>query len=277
MEKTLRDTYLQALHAIEDAGGIEGNALRPIVCAFNATVPADRVGLAMIAAALHERQRRGYPAQWDAAQRDALTSMVFPEGASTTDGIGGSAVLPLLRLDRAQEERTDLLHEYVARMADAVHDRAARQPMEYILAELIANIWDHAETARGFIAVGADQHTMTMAVVDAGLSIPLSYARQGIEFPDALSYDSAAIDAALNGQSTRPQGGRGYGVRTSAALAVDGWRGSCLIASQRALWYHANGASPEREVGLLLWAGTVIAFSLPLPLRTVDLYGYIER
>lgn len=277
MEKTLHNTYLQALHAIEDAGGIEGESLRPIACPFDPAVPADRLGLAMVAAALHERQRRGYVGEWDTARRGALSSIAFPDGTCTADGIGSSAALPILRLDRAREERADTLHAFVVRLADVVHDHAARQPMEYILAELTANIWDHAETESGFIAGSADQRVMTIAIVDAGLSIPLSYVRRGVEFVDALSYDSAAIDAALKGQSTRPQGGRGYGLRTSAALAVDGWRGSCLIASQRALWYHANGASPEREVGLPLWAGTVVAFSLPLPLRAVDLYTYVER
>lgn len=277
MEDQLRIVYTRALQAIADAGGIEGDALKPISCPFDPAVPADRLGLAMIAAALHERQRRGYAVEWGAAQRDALMTIGFPEGVASVAALGESAALPILTLERTLQERTDVLHAYVERTIGAIHDRVVMQPIEYVLTELTANIWDHAETERGFIAAGVDRDTLVITVVDAGLSIPLSYARRGIEFPDALSHDLATIDAALEGRSARPQGGRGYGLRTSTALVVEGWGGSLLLASQRALRYHAFGREPHGAVGLPSWAGTVVAVSLPLPLRPVDFYAYVER
>lgn len=277
MDDHLQQTYRRALHVIADAGGIEGDALKPIACPFDPVVPADRLGLAMIAAALYERQRRGYAGEWESAKRDALVAIGFPAGNAAGGDRGERAALPMLILERASQERTDALHAYAERVIDTMQERTALQPIEYILTELTANIWDHAETERGFIAAGVDQNALVIAVVDAGLSIPLSYARRGIEFPHNLSHDLASLEAALDGKSARPQGGRGYGLRTSAALVMDGWGGSFLLASQRALRYHASGMSPQHEVGLPLWSGTVVALSLPLPLRSVDLYAYVER
>lgn len=277
MRDQLRAVYTRALQAIADAGGIEGDTLKPIACPFDPAVPADRLGLAMIAAALHERQRRGYAAAWESAKRDALSAIGFPDGSAAVGARGVHQALPILILERASQERTDALHAYAERVIGTMQDRRALQPIEYILTELTANIWDHAETERGFIAAGVDQNALIIVVVDAGLSIPFSYARRGIEFPRGLSYDIASLEAALEGKSARPQGGRGYGLRTSAALVVEGWGGSFLLASQRALRYHAFGTSPQREIELPLWNGTVVAVSLPLPLRSVDLYAYVER
>ncbi|MBI4434643.1 hypothetical protein HY635_02400 [Candidatus Uhrbacteria bacterium] len=277
MTNDLRATYLRALQTIADAGGIEGDALRPIACPFDPAMPADRLGLAMIAAALHERQRRGYAVEWDAVNRDVLTMIAFPNGASSLPMFEASAALSMLSLIRSSHEREALLHAYVMRVVRAINDRSAMQPIAYVLTELTANIWDHAETERGFVVAGIDRHALVIAVVDAGLSIPLSYDRRGIKFPDSPSHDLAAIDAALEGRSARPQGERGYGLRTSAALVMDGWSGSFLLASRRALRYRAPGGSPLGEVGLSPWAGTVVAVTLPLPLRPVDLYAYVER
>lgn len=277
MDQTIRDVYLRALRAIENAGGIEGDVLRPIACPFDPAIPGDCLGIAMVAAALYERQRRGYAAEWDAARRELLTAVAFPIGATTIATIETGTTLPLINLPRVSHDRGDILHALVERIVGAICDSAALQPIAYILTELTANIWDHAEEERGFVSAGVDRHTLSIAVVDAGLSVPFSYARRGIEFPDAPSHDLAAIDAALEGRSARPQGGRGYGLRTSAALVVDGWGGSFLLASRRALRYRASGTDVQGEAGLLSWAGTVVAASLPLPLRPVDFYSYVER
>lgn len=277
MEDQLRQVYTRALKVIVDAGGIEGDALRPISCPFHPAVPADRLGLAMVAAALHERQHRGYAVEWDTTQRDAFTAIAFPKGVSSLSTLEANGVLPILTLMRSSQEREAMLHAYVTHVTNAINDRSAMQPIAYVLTELTANIWDHAETERGFIVAGTDSEMCVIAVVDAGLSIPLSYARRGIKFPDTHAHDLAAIDAALEGRSARPQGGRGYGLRTSAALVVDGWSGSFLLASRGALRYRASGEDPHGEVGLPTWTGTVVAVSFPLPLRPVDLYAYVER
>lgn len=272
MEDQLRQVYTQALQVIADAGGIEGDALRPIACPFDPAMPADRLGLAMIAAALDERQRRGYAAEWESVRRDALAAIAFPEGARTSmTTVEHGDPFPLLRLERAHADRDATITAYAERVAARVGE-GARQPIAYVLTELVANIWDHAETDVGFVLAGVGDDRLVLAVVDAGISIPLTYARRDIAFPD----DTAAVRAALEGKSARPQGGRGYGIRTSAAIATRGWGGALLLASRHATVLQTADGEAARGTSPLHWNGTIVAIEAPLPLRAIDLYAYVE-
>lgn len=274
MEDQLRAVYTRALQAIADAGGIEGDALRPITCPFDPGVPVDRLGIAMIAAVLSERQRRGYAEEWHTeppTRRGAYGAIAFPEGVKTIAGdpLGDAALL--LRLERAHADRDDTLAGYTERIAARVSG-AAHQPIAYILTELTANIWDHAETDTGFVFAGVSDRQLVLAVVDAGMSIPFTYARRNIIFPD----DLAALRAALAGRSARPQGGRGYGIRTSAAMATRGWGGTLLIGSRHATLLQTADGEAAHDLVSMPWNGTVVGMNIPLPLRAFDFYAYVE-
>ncbi|MFH1099027.1 MAG: ATP-binding protein [Candidatus Uhrbacteria bacterium] len=268
----LQAVYVRALQTIADAGGIEGDELRPIACPFDPAVPADRLGLAMIAAALHERQRRGYVVEWNAPQRGAFSAIAFPEGVRTSAAIASYGdQFPLLRIERAHADRDATITAYAERIAVHVSE-TARQPIAYVLTELVANIWDHAETETGIVLAGVGGGHFVLIVVDAGISIPFTYARRDIAFPD----DTAAVRAALTGRSARPQGGRGYGIRTSAAIATRGWGGALLLASRHAMVLQTVDGETVRDTAPLHWNGTIVVIEAPLPLRAIDLYAYVE-
>ena len=251
MDHALHTIYLRALQAIADAGGIEGDALRPIVFVPDPMRPEDCVGYALVAAALHERLRRGYAAP------------------PRTDGGGTDGLL--LQLERGHPEREQLLTSFGVQCVRRLGP-GAEQPLQYLLAELTANIWDHAEIDVGFVAFGTGARTCALAVVDAGVSIPLSYVRRDIVFAS----DTAAVEAALEGKSARPQGGRGYGLRTSAKIVIEGWGGTLLLASRHATVLRSREGRETKDTDPLHWNGTVIAIEAPLPLPSVDLYRYVE-
>lgn len=253
----LRAVYNRALQTIADAGGIEGDVLKPIAYDADPAQPERCVGSAIIAAALYERARRGY-----------ATALPPSDGPSVE-----RSSCAFLVIERGHARREQHLSSFVDTCAQRIGQRESLQPLQYLFAELTANIWDHAETSVGFLAFGTGSQTCALAVVDTGISIPFSYARRDI----VLDGDRDALRAALSGRSARPQGGRGYGLRTSAALIIEGWDGTLLLASRHATVLRTEAGDDAQETSPLHWNGTVVAAALPLPLRSVDLYAYVER
>lgn len=252
MDDQLSKIVEQALARIESAGGIEGDTLKPIQTSWESTASSAIVGTLMLAGAIEERKQRGYRIDTDSATVDnTLTRM----------------------LQRADQSRDQHIDEFVQTLIKHARlNPTARQPLLYVLSELVANIWDHAEVDRGFIGARADSHSLTLAVADTGISIPLSYARRDITFPD----DIAALQAALQGRSARPQGGRGYGLRTSARMAVSGWGGVFLLVSRHALVTKSPQDETAKDMSPQVWNGTLAGMNIALPLGQFDFYAFIE-
>lgn len=122
MGNPLREVYTRALQAIADAGGIEGDVLRPIAYDTDSAQPERCVGSAIIAAALYERARRGYaaalpPSDGPSAERSSCAFLV---------------------IERGHARREQLLSVFAETCAQRIEQPESLQPLQYLLAELRA-------------------------------------------------------------------------------------------------------------------------------------------
>ncbi len=117
-----------------------------------------------------------------------------------------------------------------------------------------------------------------ICIVDCGKGILKSYQDSGImRFSDS----SSAISEAINGLSTKNlplAENRGYGIKTSRKMIVNGLGGYYSITSGDAMYIY----TPKNETILVLpnsikWKGTIVAIRMPFKdVRNFNYSLYLE-
>jgi hypothetical protein len=137
----------------------------------------------------------------------------------------------------------------------------------YLIDEAVNNIKDHAQTERGFLFTQfyPKAEYMDLCIADAGISILGSYQAAGRL--DITSH-SQAIEAALNGESTKDVAGRGFGIRTSRNMLVNGLGGRYYLMSGDSFLFSYPGGNEEIKIfpnnSGLNWVGTYLAMRIPV-------------
>lgn len=152
--------------------------------------------------------------------------------------------------------------------------------INYIIDESVANIKDHSESGNGYLFAQyyPDKKYIDICIVDCGKGILKSYQDSGImKFSDS----SSAISEAINGLSTKNlplAENRGYGIKTSRKMIVNGLGGYYSIISGDAMYIY----TPKNETILVLpnsikWKGTIVAIRMPFKdVRNFNYSLYLE-
>ncbi len=131
--------------------------------------------------------------------------------------------------------------------------------------EAIANIVDHSMEQRGFIFAQnyPSKNFMDVCIADNGLSILGAYNESGFS---EITTDELAIQNAVSGKSTKHEAhSRGFGIRTSKKMLVNGLKGKYFLLSGNAFIIHS--ISQEEIITLpvpLKWKGTILALRIPI-------------
>lgn len=144
----------------------------------------------------------------------------------------------------------------------------------YFIGELLDNIYEHSNFSTAYIMAQKYKNGSftEIGIIDNGISIPGSYENKGFNFNDI-----EALQQALKGLSTKDNE-RGYGLRTSLDILINGFEAECLIISRGAGLFlnKSNSYFCELEQNHI-FKGTLISTRLYITNREVNVYDYIEK
>jgi hypothetical protein len=150
----------------------------------------------------------------------------------------------------------------------------AQNAVYYPLAELITNIFDHSKQNVGFIfgQFYPKKNYLDICIVDRGRGLSGAYKQE----KNLILSDENAIKEVMQGNSTKPNNERGYGVRTSQKVVCEGLGGDFMMISGEAALISAN--KNEKLVSLkdFYWQGVIIAYRIPKPAGSIDISKYLE-
>lgn len=136
--------------------------------------------------------------------------------------------------------------------------------VRYMLSETFDNIVEHTEEENGWVMVQnyKNLNYLDICVADRGQGILNSYLNNNY---DNIQTHEQAINEAIHGLSTKNyEGNRGYGIRTSRRMLVDGLGGNYFIYSGNA--FYVWNEKIERIASLdeqYNWKGTFIVMRIP--------------
>lgn len=149
----------------------------------------------------------------------------------------------------------------------------------YVLEELTNNMYDHAGFSFAYVMIQRypKKGFVEIVFVDNGRTIPGSYESVGIK----CSEDNKYLQKALQGESTKKEIERGFGLGTSLNLVCEVIGGQMFIISREACML--ADSSSKRFLNIppeYNYQGTLITIRLPYPAQDVstgDFYATIEK
>ncbi len=150
-----------------------------------------------------------------------------------------------------------------------------QDPVSYLLSEMIANIYDHSKHKNAFVMAQKypKMNVVDFCIMDDGITIPICYKNYGHKIEE----DTDAIKMVFQGISTKREGGRGFGLRKTAQMLVDGFKAEYLLFS-------GNGGvimSGENKTlisskNIYRLGGTLIACQLKTNQDKIDIAKYYD-
>lgn len=148
--------------------------------------------------------------------------------------------------------------------------------LKYMVDETLDNITEHSDSDRGYIFAQAypTKGFLDVCIADRGINLLGSY----MKLPDnEISSDMEAIKAANRGLSSKnlPDAeNRGFGIKTSKQMLIQGLGGQYLMISGSSLYIKSRNldsfyAMPHG----LRWNGTIVALRIPYH---SDIFNYID-
>lgn len=153
--------------------------------------------------------------------------------------------------------------------------------LTYLISETIDNILEHACSKCGYISCQAYPRLgyIDLSIFDSGISLIGSFRESGRM--DETNSDTEAMEAIINDQvSTKNLPGaenRGFGIRTSRKMLVNGLGGEYLIYSGCALF--VSNPKGERIMGLpssIGVRGTLVAMRIPISKKGFSPVDYYQ-
>lgn len=190
----------------------------------------------------------------------------------SSDG-GTGTYVPIVRLSENRENSTESL--------DRVYQLQRNEPtlfgnesaFNYVVQELIDNIYNHSQFSLALI-MGQKYQTkgfVDFCFFDNGITIPKTFEDSGMKFKP-----NEAIASAINGLSSIHQD-RGFGLRTSARLCVQGLKGIIQVISGSGAVYYSNDETYHYSLSdPYRLNGTLITLRIPYPTESIDIYPYLE-
>lgn len=175
----------------------------------------------------------------------------------------------------------DRLEQVVQQIIQAQthYSPSLQAPLSYLLSELVCNINQHSRARQGYIFCQylKQERALCLCIADNGNNVFGSYIRTRTML-DRVTDEAIALQYANNGYSTKGLPERGYGLRTSRSMLVNGLHGAYFMLSGSAFYRH----TPTSEGAVLLpptivWDGTIVLLRIPIDVpQAFSLYNYLE-
>jgi len=150
---------------------------------------------------------------------------------------------------------------------------------KYMIDETLDNITEHSESDRGYIFAQAypTKGFLDVCIADRGINLLGSY----MKLPDnEIATDLEAIKAANRGLSSKnlPDAeNRGFGIKTSKQMLIQGLGGQYLMISGSSLYIKSRNLDSFYVMPHgLRWNGTIVALRIPYHSATFNYIDYIE-
>jgi hypothetical protein len=183
--------------------------------------------------------------------------------------------------DRESNIRDRLLEFMENRVKERLNlDTQLYIAVSYLIDEAVNNIKDHARTERGYLFTQfyPKKGFLDLCIADTGISLLGSYQAA---LREDITTDEQAIQAAIGGNSTKDDLHRGFGIRTSRNMLVNGLGGRYFLLSGNSFLFSRPG-HPEAVTVLppepgISWPGTYLAMRIPVQEQKDFQYNlYIE-
>ena len=177
---------------------------------------------------------------------DYLARIGFPLGCK----LEGDTFLPINHFSNK-----DNINEHISKISKHIENKIDKNfgfSVNYLLAELSDNIEQHSQFTQASIMTQyyPDKEYIDVGIFDNGISIPALFEKKGLKFSD----DCDAIKKAIEGISTKEESGRGFGLRTSKNLVLEGLNGEMYILSRKgALILNPKNKEKSQEIILALY------------------------
>lgn len=151
--------------------------------------------------------------------------------------------------------------------------------LKYLIGESVDNIIEHSDSERGYIFSQSypTKRYLDICIADNGITLLGSYHKMGNnKYTDHLM----AIRAANEGISTKnlPNAeNRGYGIRTSKKMLVEGLSGNYVMLSGNALYLKSK--TVDQFISLpkaATWQGTIVAMRIPYVNEKFSYINFVE-
>lgn len=200
---------------------------------------------------------------------------------STMEGYFHKSYIPICRFDR-MNDNIDSMQTVIQNAIEKQRsiDRRFKEPLSYLISELVCNIQQHSESRYGYIYTQylKVDNSLNLCIADNGITIFGSYVKNGRYVELIGNSEANAIKLANEGYSTKnlPDAeNRGYGISSSKRMIVDGLGGDFFMMSGGAFHRHdRNGSSYIDLPGSISWDGTIILIRIPLLIR--DNFNYLN-
>lgn len=151
--------------------------------------------------------------------------------------------------------------------------------LKYMIDETLDNITEHSDSDRGYIFAQAypNKGFLDVCIADSGVTLLGSYQKL---LDNEIVSDMEAIKAANRGLSSKnlPDAeNRGFGIKTSKQMLINGLGGQYLMISGSCLYVKSlNLDSFYAMPDDLRWNGTIVALRIPYHSTTFNYINYIE-
>lgn len=178
----------------------------------------------------------------------------------------------IYNFDKTKKDSENIIEKEIEKIFEEIKIKSPENlcnTIFYLLGELADNIDQHSHFSHASIIANYDKNKkeIYICVFDNGLTIPGSFEARSVSFKD----DSDAVKQALEGKSTKKEGGRGTGLRSSKNLVENGLNGDFFIISRKG-FIHKNIA----KIRDLKLNGTFIYIKFKDPGKSLNIYKYIE-
>lgn len=199
----------------------------------------------------------------------------------TIEGYLNKSYIPICRFDR-RNDNIDSMQTVIQNAIERQRniDRRFKEPLSYLISELVCNIQQHSESEYGYIYTQYLQrdNSLNICIADNGITIFGSYVKNGRYIELIGDSEANAIRLANEGYSTKnlPDAeNRGYGISSSKKMIVDGLGGDFFMLSGGAFHRHdLYGSSYIDLPDSISWDGTIILIRIPLSIR--ENFNYLK-
>ena len=144
-----------------------------------------------------------------------------------------------------------------------------------MLAELSDNIEQHSQFTQASVMAQyySDKKYLDIGIFDNGITIPSLFEKKNISFLN----DIDALNKAIEGISTKEEKGRGFGLRTSKKIVLEGLNGEMYLISRKGALI--LGPESKENSGKTLenpLKGTLVYFRFKAPKKSLNIYEYVE-
>jgi hypothetical protein len=190
--------------------------------------------------------------------------------------VGGSSYLAPAKLPASATECEAVLEDLYSLQTRSRLFQKNEMAYKYTIAELVDNIYEHSEFRLAYVM--AQKYVrggyIELCFFDDGITIPGSFDKHGMHYDKKQHKD--AIKDAIRGRSTKPGGGRGYGLSTNVQMfrAIGGE--VLIVSGYGAIYVDKSSVIPYTLDTKSRMDGTLISLRVQDRPRIVNLYEYVQ-